>query len=353
MVARRAFLALTSFWARRDSPTGGNISATLLRAAIALGVLAVAARMARADDGHIVAYTSQIEKGEWEIMLMNDLTFPSLARRNEGQNTYFSQMLEVEYYPTNQLALEVMWEAFEDTGTGFWKYTGARYEARYRLFEEKVPLNPMLYVEYEDLDPLTRYKMEVSGWVIPPYAEPTPVSEPRRESILETRLILSQPFDHERWNVAFNWINETDLNNSGLTAFGYALGLTRRFHGAGHGEHGDSGHEDHEHEHNGVEHTSYETSYQHEGHAGEHGEEGADHPLTRHRWLMPTSAGVEFDGALGDTRAFGIVPSRQEHYVVPNIMFHTGKHTMCQLAVFIGLTGASDNLLRANWMWHF
>lgn len=44
----------------------------------------------------------------------------------------------------------------------------------------------------EDLDPDTRYKMEVSGWVLPPYEEEE--VEVHRERILESRLILSHEF---------------------------------------------------------------------------------------------------------------------------------------------------------------
>ena len=170
-----------------------------------------------AHEGYITTYNHHIYKGEFEVMLMNDFTSPSgPKRRKDGHKNYFSQMLEIEYAPTSQLALEFMAEAFEDIGTGDSRFTGFRYEARYRLFKEEVPLNPVLYVEYEDLHVATRYKMEVSGWVEPPFEEEEGDSD--RESILESRLILSQDFG--RWNAAFNWINESDLN-SDETAFGY------------------------------------------------------------------------------------------------------------------------------------
>ncbi|MBI3999760.1 MAG: hypothetical protein HY351_04015, partial [Candidatus Omnitrophica bacterium] len=197
-------------------------------------------------DAYTVTYNHHIEKGELEVMVMNDFTHPSKHRQEEeGQENYFSHMVELEYAPFNQLATEFMVEWFEELNTGKTRFTGFRYETRYRLFKDEVPLNPMVYVEYEDLDPETRFKMEVSGWAKPPYEESE--EEPDRESVLETRLILSQDFG--RWNVAFDWINETDFHASGKTAFGYSLGVSYLLHEKheerGEEERGESNHGSH------------------------------------------------------------------------------------------------------------
>ena len=265
------------------------------------------------NDIYFVTYNHYIDKGELELMLMNDFTDPSQFRReDEGLHSYFSQMVELEYGVTEQWATEFMVEGFEEPGTGQSRFTGFRWENRYRLFKQEVPLNPMLYAEYEDLDPLTRFKMEVSGWVRPPYHEGR--VEPDRERILESRLVLSQDFG--RLNLAFNWISESDLNQSGLTAFGYALGARYDFNG---------GH--YEHHHEAGEHTE---------HAGHHG---------KGRMIKPT-LGIELYGGLGDTRQMAFEPSRQEHYVQPDIMFHLSEHAMLHLGFAFGLSRASDNLLR-------
>lgn len=66
-----------------------------------------------ADEGYITTYDHHIWKGEFEIMLMNDFTHPSGKKREEnGHEDYFSQMVEIEYAPTDQLAPEFMAEAF-------------------------------------------------------------------------------------------------------------------------------------------------------------------------------------------------------------------------------------------------
>lgn len=175
------------------------------------------------EGGYFVTYSSKIEKGEKTLMLMNDFTRPSELKRHDGQNDYNAQMLELEWHPTDQYATEIMFESFIDAN-GEKKYTGFRWENRYRLFKDETFLNPMIYVEYENLHRATRFKMETSGWVITPYLE-SQGDEPLMERILESRLVLSQ--DVGRTNIAFNWINETDLR-TGRTDFGYALGVAAK-----------------------------------------------------------------------------------------------------------------------------
>lgn len=271
---------------------------------------------ARHGHPYSTAYTSHIEEGEIELMLMADFTIPSRVRREEGQRNYFSQMLELEYAPTSQLAFEFMMEGFEEVDTADVRFTGFRYEGRYRLFDEKVPLNPMIYAEYEDLDADTRYKMEVSGWVEPPYEEDG--DEPERESILESRLVLSEDFGP--WNAAFNWITESDLK-SGTTAFGYALGFAYVFPG------------------HGADHA--------------HADEGkACEPTDPDDFLRVATVGVELFGGLGDTRRFDVDPSRQEHYLQPSVMLHAGD-LMVSFGVAFGLTRDSDDIIRIGVGWEF
>lgn len=262
---------------------------------------------ALAHKGYLTTYSHHVEKGELELMLLSDFTAPSRHKREEGEGDYFSQMIELKYNPTNRLALEFMWEWFKEVETGTGKFTGSRYEIRYRLFEQEVPLNPMVYVEYENLDPTTRYKMEVSGWIDPPYT-PEPESEINREKILESRLILSQDFSG--WNVAFNWINESDLHTR-RHDFGYSVGMMKKLHSK-------EGHEEH--------HAPFATV---------------------------AAIGFEFFGALGDDRRFGIWPSRQEHYFQPSITLHFGRHSMASIGYGLGLSNASDDLMRINWGWKF
>lgn len=268
------------------------------------------------NNGYFTTYNSDIERGEIELMFMNDITSPSKFKQEEdGRGDYFSHMIELEYGITDQLASEFMVEWYEDLKTSEKKYTGFRWENRYRLFKEYVPLNPMVYAEFEDLDLATRYKMEVSGWVDPPYIEDG--EEPDRERILESRLVISE--DVGPVNLAFNWINETDLSGAG-TAFGYSLGFMRMMHNGGDTHHGISltGSSEPEHSKTGM-----------------------------------VGIGIEVYGALGDTKAFGINIARQEHYLGPIFMYHINSRWMFHSQLAIGLSNASDNLTRLNFGYEF
>ncbi len=282
-----------------------------------VGLLNCATNAWGGNDLYFVTYNHHIEKGELEVMVMNDFTAPSkFKREDDGQRSYFSQMIEVEYGLTEQWAIEPMLEGFEEPGTGQMRFTGFRFETRYRLFRDEVPLNPMLYVEYEDLDPLTRFKMETSGWIHPPYLSTG--TEPDRERILESRLVLSQNFGP--LNLAFNWINESDLNASGFTAFGYSLGARYDFNHGHYGGRGEGG----------------------ASHGGHHHDATDEKAPKRH---LP-SVGLELYGGLGDTRRLALEPSRQEHYLQPIMMFHLSDRVMFHLGLAIGLSKASDNLVR-------
>ncbi len=202
----------------------------------------------------------------------------------------------------------------------------------------------MIYAEYEDLDPNTRFKMEVSGWARPPYKEAEDESD--RERIMETRLVLSEDFGPV--NAAWNWINETDVT-TGRTAFGYAAGVMCKLHRGGISDVPGS--------HRGAHHSAHVS------------QEGCTCPLNMpgcqcghcqgrggrcscsHAGGM--AVGVEMFGGLGDSKAFGLQPSRQEHYLGPTVMYHLSSHLMLQAELAIGLSGASDNLLRLNFGYEF
>lgn len=329
-------------------------------------VVALAGGSAHAGNyGYNVTYNSKIERGEMELMLMNDITQPSSARREEGFGTYLSHMVELEYGLTNQLATEFMIEWFEDLDTSDRRFTGFRWESRYRLFNRPVPFNPMVYAEYEDLDPATRFKMEVSGWINPPYEEAAE-EEPDRERILETRLVLSQ--DLGPVNAALNWINESDVTN-GHTAFGYSAGVMWMLgHHAGHAIDGAAGYSCPMHrevKQSGAGACPKCGMALAESRSGGgctckadmpgcgcgHCSGGGGECPCGHKGGV--GVGLEAYGALGDVKSFGLVPARQEHYLGPILMYHITNRLMMHTQLAIGLTRASDNLVRLNFGYDF
>ena len=63
--------------------------------------------------------------------------------------------------------------------------------------------------------------------------------------------------------------------------------------------------------------------------------------------------GLELFGALGDTRVFGLAPSRQEHYLAPVVVWHATPRWMVHGQIAKGLTRASDTLFRVNVAYEF
>lgn len=260
--------------------------------------LAAFSGVARAGNGaNFVLYNHHTaDAGEKEIMFMNDM-----GAEPDGTR-YAAQMIEIEYGLTDKLTTEFMVEGQTTFGEGAYNFTGWRWENRYRLFDYGTPLNPVIYVEWEDLSEDTKYKMEISG-----REDATEQEKTRpRERILETRLILGQDIT-ERLDVSFNWINESDLD-TGVTAFGYALGFNYKV-----GELP-----------NGVKHISEEHGY---------------HPEVR--------VGVELFGALGDSDK-GITADADltAHYLGVNMLYHVAQNTMIKFGGAIGLTNVSEDLFR-------
>ena len=303
-------------------------------------VLLAAPPAARAgNNGFFVAYTSDVERGEVELMVMNDFTSPSRLNRDAGQRPYFSQMLEVEWGVTRQLAVELMGEWFAEFGTRERSFTGFRFEARYRLFADRVPLNPMIYFEYEDLDPRTRFKMEVSGWAKGEEAT-------QRERILETRVVLSDSIGPVQW--AANAIGEIDLR-SGVTGWGYAIGLVWMSHQhrgglscplrqeshAGHASHGSS-----------AGGGGCSCGSEMAGCKCSHCSGGGEGCSCSSPGAF--GLGVEMYGGLGDTQRFALAPREQEHYLAPFAVYHVTSRWMVHAQLAKGLTRASDDLLRFN-----
>lgn len=219
------------------------------------------------------------ERGEKEIMFMNDF-----AQQADGQR-YTAQMIEIEYGITDRWTAELMFEGQKSEGESY-QFTGFRIENRLRLFEYGTFLNPVLYVEYEDLGEDTKYLMEVAGREdANEYTKKRP-----RERVLETRLILGNDIT-ENLDFSFNWINESDLD-TGVTAFGYAVGI----------------------------------NYAHQ----------AD-----------VKFGVEFFGGVGDDDVGTTTNSKvTQHYLGTNIMYKVFPKISIKLGTAIGLTDVSQDLFR-------
>ena len=174
--------------------------------------LAVSPAMA-GNEANFVLYNQNVaEKGEVEVEFLSDF-----SNVGSGEPNYTAQVIELEYGVTDRWTTALYVEGNKEEGDDY-QFGGWRFENRLRVFEGNVFLNPVLYAEYEQLQPEHKYLFEVVG-----RAGEEEDEDEATEHELETRLILGQDVT-DRLNLAFNWINEVNFDN-GEWEFGYAAGL--------------------------------------------------------------------------------------------------------------------------------
>ena len=155
--------------------------------------------------------------------------------------------LEVEYFSTlgTQRAgngFHAFWVEFEYGATAWWTtelyldgqttfgdstlFTGFRWENRFRPLGREHFINPVIYIEYEQISEADKIIKEVEGHdVESDHADPNSVLRQERDHELEFKLLLSKTF--KGWNVALNPLATKNLSPSNPWEFGYALGASR------------------------------------------------------------------------------------------------------------------------------
>jgi len=133
------------------------------------------------------------------------------------------------------------WSEFEYGATAWWTtelylsgqttfgdstvFTGYRWENRVRPLKNEHWINPVLYVEFEDINGADKILKEVVGHDVESDFV-TPNAEARREKKREAELKLILSSNYKGWNFTENTIAEKNLTNSPWE-FGYALGASR------------------------------------------------------------------------------------------------------------------------------
>ena len=258
-----------------------------------LAVLAAAPSPAPAQEPpYFITYTHHMEEpGSLEIDLA-----PVLATQRGG-NSFVASSLELEYGLTGWWTTELYLtgQSTMHDGTVF---TGWRWEHRVRLLAGEHPINPVLYVEYEDVNGADKTILEVVGHdVEADHAAPNSATLRAPERELETKLIVSgQTRD---WNLAANLIGAKNLAGKPWE-FGYAVGLSRPL-----------------------------------GLAARPG------PCT----LCPENftAGLELYGGLGDSRAFGLPDT--SHYLAPVLAWNLPSGLTFRVSPGFGLNRDSHRFL--------
>jgi hypothetical protein len=169
---------------------------------------------------YFVTYSQALEEpGSLEVELNN------LAASPKGANAFLSPTLELEYGATAWWTAELYLQG-QSTANDSSIFTGFRLESRFRPIPRELAVNPLLYVEYENVSGADKSILEVTGNDSVRGLQGTN-ADGRREinRVFETKLLLSS---YARgWNVSENFIAEKNLEHTTPWEFGYALGVSR------------------------------------------------------------------------------------------------------------------------------
>lgn len=185
-----------------------------------LSLLAFAGFARAQEPPYFVTYSELLEEpGNLEIALK------SLAGSPQDQHAFYSPTIELEYGAKSWWTTELYLQGQATAGdSSVW--TGWRWENRFRLIPRELPVNPLLYVEYEDINGADKSILEVVG--NDGAADLGGRNGDNRRYVqheVETKLLLSS-FVHS-WNISENLIAEKQVNHGQPWEFGYALGVSR------------------------------------------------------------------------------------------------------------------------------
>ncbi len=153
-----------------------------------------------------------------------EIAYSSTFGTQRAGNDFHSYWGEFEYGVTGWWTTELYLDA-QSTFHDSTLFTGYRWENRFRPLKREHFLNPILYVEFENVNGADKIMKEVVGHDGEArQAEPNFQSRREREREFELKLILSSNW--KGWNFSENLIAVKNVNNNPWE-FGYALGASR------------------------------------------------------------------------------------------------------------------------------
>lgn len=173
---------------------------------------------AQQEPPYFVTYSSVMEEpGNLEVENQNLVAAP------KSQNAFAALTAEFEYgtaaWWTTEFYLQGQGTANDST-----VFTGFRIENRFRPLPREYWINPVLYVEYEDVNGADKSFLEITGNDTIHEKQPAnPVLRAEVGRSVEGKLILSS--NVRGWNISENIISEKDVNESNPWEFGYALAV--------------------------------------------------------------------------------------------------------------------------------
>ena len=245
---------------------------------------------------YFVTYSHDLEEpGNLEIETKTALGQPDQSHRFGATASEFEY--GVKAWWTSELYLDGQATAQDST-----IYTGFRIENRFRPLMSEHRINPVLYVEYENISGADKTLLEVVGHDGQSDLA-GPNGEARREHQHEGELKLILSSNLKAWNVSENFITEKDMNHAPWE-FGYAVGAARPLRTLGSGN-----------------------------------------PCNF--CLEKFTAGAEAYGGLGDTTSLTMRDT--SHYIAPVVGWQLPVGRL-SFSTGFGLTGASlDRVYRIGW----
>ena len=171
----------------------------------------------RAQENYFITYTQHMEEpGNLEFSTKFVSGFPKAGNSFLANSTEFE--FGVKTWWTAEIYLDSQTTANESS-----VFTGFRFENRFRPLLKEHWINPVLYVEFENINGANKSLLEVVGHDgVGDFLDRNDRSEKKRE--VELKLILGSNF--KGWNVSENFIAEKNIKNNPWE-FGYAIGVSR------------------------------------------------------------------------------------------------------------------------------
>ncbi len=201
-------------------PAGRHCARLAVLSLLAVCLFSVASQAVAQEPPYFVTYSSALEEpGNLEIENQN------IAAAPKNANAFFAPTVEFEYGVTAWWTAEAYVQG-QVTANDSAVFTGFRFESRFRPLPREYWINPVLYVEYEDVNKADKSFLEVTGnGSIATLQVPNAILAKEIERSIETKLILSSNI--KGWNLSENFIAEKALNESEAWEFGYALAGSR------------------------------------------------------------------------------------------------------------------------------
>jgi len=263
-----------------------------MTALVSASLLLLSSQAVAQENPYFVAYDHNLEEpGNLEIEV-----FSNFATQRRG-NEFISYWTEFEYGVTGWWTTEFYLDA-QSTFNDSTLFTGYRWENRFRPLKNEHFINPVLYVEYEDINGADKILKEIEGHdVEADNAPPNALLRQEHKREMELKLILSS--NYKGWNFTENTLAVKNLSNEPWE-FGYALAVSRPL-----------------------------------------GLKGAAHRCNfcAQRFI----AGLELYGGLGDRYSFGLHNTSQ--YLAPALAWNLPSGWTLRLEPSFGLNGNSHQFL--------